>query len=90
MRVISQDGSCDFPYERVSFRIHCKQNENDGNYILCAPLGGNGEIIARYSTPEKLIEVMDMLHTNYANYILFTNQQPQSGCNIYFRFPADE
>ena len=60
MRVISQDGTIDFPYEMSSIR------NDDGLIILCmAGETGKGSVIATYSTYEKAEKAMEMLRTAY-------------------------
>ena len=60
MRLISQDGTIDVPYEMSSIR-------NDDNTIILCMVGetGKGSVIARYSTPEKAQKAMEMLRTAY-------------------------
>ena len=60
MRIISQNGTIDVPYEMSSIR------NDDGLIILCM-VGetGKGSVIARYSTSEKAEKAMEMLRTAY-------------------------
>ena len=61
MRIISQNGTIDVPYEMSA--IH----NDDGLIVLCmAGETGKGSVIARYSTSEKAEKAMDMLRTAYA------------------------
>lgn len=61
MRLISQNGAIDVPYEMSAIR------NDDGLIILCmAGETGKGSVIARYSTSEKAEKAMDMLRTAYA------------------------
>ena len=61
MRLISQNGAIDVPYEMSAIR------NDDGLIILCmAGETGKGSVIARYSTSEKAQKAMDMLRTSYA------------------------
>ena len=56
MRLISQNGAIDVPYEMSSIR------NDDGLIILCmAGETGKGSVIARYSTSEKAQKAMQML-----------------------------
>ena len=60
MRIISQNGAIDVPYEMSAIR-------NDGNLIILCMVGdtGKGSVIATYSTSKKAEKVMDMLRTAY-------------------------
>ena len=63
MRIISQNGMCDLPYEETTLHIF-----DDGRVIAFAldSLETDTFItMAKYSTKEKAIEVMDMLRDNY-------------------------
>ena len=61
MRLISQDGAIDAPYEMSAIR------NDDGLIILCmAGETGKGSVIATYSTSEKAEKAMEMLRTAYA------------------------
>ena len=69
MRIVSQDGTIDVPYEMSAIR-------NDGNLIILCMAGetGKGSVIARYSTSEKAQKVMEMLRNAYVGLpILFQN-----------------
>lgn len=60
MRLISQNGMIDVPYEMSAIR------NDDGLIILCmAGETGKGSVIARYSTSEKAQKAMEMLRTAY-------------------------
>ena len=61
MRLISQNGAIDVPYEMSAIR-------NDDNVIILNMAGetGKGSVIATYSTSEKAQKAMDMLRTSYA------------------------
>ena len=61
MRIISQNGAIDVPYEMSAIR------NDDGLIILCmAGETGKGSVIARYSTSEKAEKAMEMLREKYA------------------------
>lgn len=99
MRIISQNGKWDLPYDMVAIdrcgaEIFAQSNHissSDDNYIE----------IAEYSTPEKAEKAMEMLHENFLSYM-----QLQGGIglmqgsvsvapNIWvlpkiFKFPSDE
>lgn len=60
MRLISQNGAIDIPYEMSAIR-------NEDNVIILNMVGetGKGSVIARYSTSEKAQKAMEMLRTAY-------------------------
>ena len=60
MRIISQNGAIDIPYEMSAIR-------NEDNVIILNMVGetGKGSVIARYSTSEKAEKAMEMLHRAY-------------------------
>lgn len=63
MRVISQDGTLDLPYERI---VISSENSGSAYYLLgfsdCTSIG---LVIAMYSTEEKAKNAMDLLHETY-------------------------
>ena len=86
MRLISQNGAIDVPYEMSAIR------NDDGLIILCmAGETGKGSVIATYSTSEKAKKAMEMLHITYKGNKV--EEVYQEGTNYYhptFQFPADE
>lgn len=71
MRVISQDGTIDVPYEDFVFSI---LNSGGGNYGIVAvknvaepPEVFLNSLIATYSTESKAIKAMEMLRKSYEN-----------------------
>ena len=60
MRLISQNGAIDVPYEMSAIR-------NEDNVIILNMVGEEvkGSVIARYSTSEKAQKSMEMLRTAY-------------------------
>lgn len=79
MRIVSQDGTIDIPYDVVVI-----QRFKDGIYFLNKNLTGvEGVVedmkIAKYSTEEKAIKVMEMLHKQY-----------DKCTELFFQFPKDE
>ena len=62
MRVISQDGTMDFPYEISTIFIY-PRIEN----VIAIQSAGDSEIsiIGRYSSKEKAIKAMEMLRESY-------------------------
>ena len=88
MRLISQNGEIDVPYEMSAIR------NDDGLIILCmAGETGKGSVIARYSTSEKAEKAMEMLHAKYKDYSIATNRSNVFKMFDYpkvFQFPKDE
>lgn len=59
MRIISQDGTLDMPYEICT--VWCR-----GSVIMCDMCGDNtNTILATYSAEEKAKKAMEMLRENY-------------------------
>lgn len=102
MRVISQDGTMDFPYEMSI--VWCE----DAGSVLLQPIGETGEYqtFAKYSTEEKAKKAMEMLRIAYennefyhhtANSKYFTevcqvlsSEMFRKSTSEYFQFPAEE
>ena len=62
MRVISQDGTMDFPYEMSTIFIYGRIE----NAIAIQPVGDSEvSIVGRYSSKEKAIKAMEMLREAY-------------------------
>jgi len=78
MRVISQDGTTDVPYEKVVI-----QRDGTDIYFLNDNLsGGEGYLLmAEYSTDDKAKEAMNIMRILYGAY--------EEGGDRYFQFPAD-
>lgn len=106
MRVISQDGTLDIPYEQVVI-----QRFNGEIYFLNKNLTGIDDlgsdiVIAKYSTEEKAKKAMEMLRIAYennefyhhtANSKYFTevcqvlsSEMFRKSTSEYFQFPAEE
>lgn len=84
MRVISQTGTLDVPYENFVFSI---LNSSGGNYGIVAvkniaepPEVFMNSLIAIYFTKEKAIKAMEMLRNEFADY----------GESGIFQFPQDD
>ena len=75
MRLISQNGMIDVPYEMSAIR-------NEDNAIILNMVGekGKGSVIARYSTSEKAEKAMEMLRTAYTGKFV-TNADIQDDFN---------
>lgn len=65
MRVISQNGTMDFPYDNSLVFLH--ESCIKGNTCVEIQLCGDTEIdtVAEYSTEEKAIKAMEMLREKY-------------------------
>lgn len=75
MRLISQNGEIDVPYEIASL-------SRTGN-IIKAYVQMISMVMARYSTDEKAKKVMEMLHRAYHDAVTHDNVSA-------FRFPKDD
>jgi len=102
MRIISQDGTIDVPYEHTTLiRV--------GAEVYLSSIKLRDTLIAKYSTEEKAIKAMEMCRKKYAdgefNRSVLCGMGPQiemlkdhvaedykdSVCDKFtFRFPADE
>ena len=78
MRLVSQNGEFDVPYEIASL-------SRTGNIIRAyVPIvGEKGTVMACYSTDEKAKKVMEMLHRAYHDAVTHDNVSA-------FRFPKDD
>lgn len=67
MRVISQDGTIDVPYDYFSLSMSSgKYKDVEVAYIYCHNLSSpNGTKLAEYSTEEKALKAMKMLRETY-------------------------
>lgn len=80
MRVISQDGNFDLPYENLAIFI---EYEN-----VAARFKNERYLLARYSSEAKAIKAMEMLRETWINETV----EFEDGIyhrNIIFRFPKD-
>lgn len=81
MRVISQDGNFDLPYENLAIFF---EYEN-----VIARFENERHLLARYSTEAKAIKAMEMLRKAWINgTIEFTHGIYHR--NIIFQFPQDD
>ena len=60
MRIISQDGKFDFPYEKCCIWLKCE-------LVVLSPIGepDSDYIYGKYSTQEKATKAMEMLREKY-------------------------
>lgn len=103
MRVISQDGTMDFPYEISTIFIY-PRIEN----VIAIQSAGDSEfsIIGRYSSKAKAIKAMEMLRKVYENNVFYhctagskrfeevqsilSEEQFRKATAEYFQFPQDD
>ena len=101
MRVISQDGTLDFPYELSAIRI----NNEVITMTMCEETAYSN-VIAKYSTEEKAIKAMEMLRKVYENNVFYhcvagskrfeevqsilSEEQFRKATTEYFQFPQDD
>lgn len=73
MRVISQDGTIDVPYDYFSLSVASGKYEDvEVAYIYCHNLSSpNGTKLAEYSTEAKAIKAMKMLRKVYENNVFY-------------------
>lgn len=102
MRIISQDGCYDIPYEKAVLHIfNCKGKYEIGVFSIDTIDDGEAYIrMARYFTKEKAIKTMEMCRKEYERYLvhegginLVTGQMSQVAAfqiTKVFQFPKDE
>lgn len=86
MRIISQDGKSDLPYDNLGLFI-------DDNIIMAEPLNWKrAYVMAEYSSEEKAYEAMRMLHKEHNDYVAMTAKDYGALLNQpkIFRFPEDK
>lgn len=73
MRVISQDGKIDIPYDYFSLSMDSgKFSDGEIAIIYCHNLSSpDGTKLARYSAKEKAIKAMEMLRKAYENNVFY-------------------
>lgn len=73
MRVISQDGKVDIPYDYFLLSIDSgKFSDGEIAIIYCRNLSSpDGTKLARYSTKEKALKAMEMLRKVYENNVFY-------------------
>jgi len=71
MRILSQDGMTDVPYEMVALNIewHGSGNGKDYVHIMVRGFGEKSTSFAIYSTEDKAKKAMEMLRTAYCGHI---------------------
>lgn len=92
MRILSQDGKIDVPYEQVS--IEQKENEIWCGYSSTMDRHCVGKCFAKYSTAEKARKAMEMLRDRYTGkdetVFEIVHIKRSSTDNFYFQFPSDD
>lgn len=91
MRLISQNGEIDVPYEKVILGI-CDQN-NGQEYVIYAYHDSPRPLfIATYSNTDKALKVMEMLREEYLKYCTARTSEYWFAFNNpkVFKFPKDE
>ena len=102
MRIISQDGMFDFPYENIAISTGHRGDNKEfyifANFVNCAEQ--KPQILARYSTEKKAEKAMEMLRDAYLSRMeLDGGYDTVHGCYIQpnywvlpkvFQFPKDE
>lgn len=102
MRIISQDGYCDLPYEQTALRVRAEA-------IYAGSASVENVVMAIYSSKAKAIKAMEMCREQYAQCeinkhliqkaadnlegvsITFTGEVRNQLADKYlFRFPADD
>ena len=96
MRLISQNGRIDIPYENNVVNVHSvygynkeKKHHDITGYRIIIPIGDDTWVLGEYSTEEKALCVMEMLRQQYLLH-LSTVLVDVKAESTYFKFPADE
>lgn len=100
MRVISQDGKIDIPYDYFSLYVSWakiasgKVEDRNVFSIVCHNLSSpNGTKLAEYSTEGKAKKAMKQLHDVYEDYLAEGTPDGNGFCFVspkVFQFPAEE
>lgn len=90
MRIISQDGKVDLPYELVSISTHARNSWQ----VIARPLTNVDRlfcVMGEYSTEEKAVKAMEELRTEYGNYKQAKSSEYYFAFDYpkVFRFPQD-
>lgn len=88
MRIISQNGTIDIPYDYFSLTIATGKYEDvEVTCIYCHNLSSpKGTKLAEYSSKEKAENAMEMLREKYKDYAKATNKSNFSQCLIIQKF----
>lgn len=90
MRIISQDGKIDLPYELVGISTHNIHQEQ----VIAKPIANTTKlycVMGEYSTKEKAEKAMEMLRTEYETYKQAKSSEYYFAFDYpkVFRFPPD-
>ncbi len=104
MRILSQDGKFDFPYERV-----CLEVSDSGKVFAQGNIWGTEDNyieVAKYESEAKARKAMDMLHGAFENYDwikstgnseelkqvarMLSHDDFKKMTTSYFKFPSDD
>lgn len=93
MRVISQDGYTDIPYEDFVFSATDDWKIKVAKDVVYITGQGKLRVIAEYSSREKVLKVMELLRESYLKFAHVTNND--SFYTFFdnpkvFQFPADD
>lgn len=93
MRVISQDGYTDIPYEGFVFSATDDWKIKVAKDVVCDIRQGKIRVIAEYSSREKVLKVMELLRETYLKFAQATNDD--SFYTFFdnpkvFQFPEDD
>ena len=91
MRVISQDGTIDVPYELTSIQLVSKATIVAQGSYFGSSSDDNFVTVAEYSTEEKAKKAIDMLHNDYYEHeIERIYHEGNQYIHPIFQFPEDE
>ena len=93
MRVISQDGTIDIPYESVIIQRFRREIYFLNKNLIGVEQLVNDMDIATYSTEEKAQKAMEMLRNNYLEFMTEATPDGNGFCfnqPKVFQFPKDE
>ena len=93
MRVISQDGTIDIPYELTSIQLVSKTTIIAQGSYFGSSSDDNFVTVAEYSTEEKAQKAMEMLRNNYLDFMAEATPDGNGFCfnqPKVFQFPKDE
>ena len=95
MRLISQDGKIDIPYENNVIYIQAiygynkeKKCHDVTGYKIITPIGDDTWNLGEYSNEVKALCVMEMLHQQYMRHLATVLADKKAG-TAYFKFPTD-
>ena len=93
MRIISQDGTIDVPYELTSIQLVSKTTIVAQGSYFGSSTDDNFVTVAEYSTEEKAQKAMEMLRNNYLDFMTEATPDGNGFCfnqPKVFQFPKDE